>query len=77
MLRIILSHLQTLGICCLPAEDPDMPPPQATVFASFILIYFVKGYKWPADGRVKVQNLSSRRIVEGVVESADVIRITP
>lgn len=31
----------------------------------------------PAAGRVKVQNLSSRRIVEGVVESADVIRITP
>jgi flagellar basal body P-ring formation protein FlgA len=31
----------------------------------------------PAEGRVKVQNMSSRRIVEGVVESADVIRITP
>lgn len=31
----------------------------------------------PAAGRVKVQNLTSRRIVEGVVESADVIRITP
>ena len=31
----------------------------------------------PAAGRVKVQNLSSRRIVEGVVETADVIRITP
>lgn len=31
----------------------------------------------PAEGRVKVQNLSSRRIVEGVVETADVIRITP
>ena len=31
----------------------------------------------PAAGRVKVQNLSSNRIVEGVVETADVIRITP
>jgi flagella basal body P-ring formation protein FlgA len=31
----------------------------------------------PAAGRVKVQNLSSSRIVEGVVESPDVIRITP
>lgn len=31
----------------------------------------------PVAGRVKVQNLSSNRIVEGVVESADVIRITP
>ena len=30
-----------------------------------------------AAGRVKVQNLSSRRIVEGIVETADVIRITP
>jgi len=28
-------------------------------------------------GRVKVQNISSNRIVEGVVESPDVIRITP
>jgi flagella basal body P-ring formation protein FlgA len=27
--------------------------------------------------RVRVENLSSRRIVEGVVESADVVRITP
>ena len=31
----------------------------------------------PALGRVKAQNLSSGRIVEGVVETADVIRITP
>ena len=31
----------------------------------------------PAEGRVKAQNLSSGRIVEGFVESADVIRITP
>jgi flagella basal body P-ring formation protein FlgA len=31
----------------------------------------------PALGRVKAQNLSSGRIVEGVVESPDVIRITP
>ncbi len=31
----------------------------------------------PAAGRVKAQNLSSGRIVEGIVESADVIRITP
>ena len=31
----------------------------------------------PAAGRVKVQNLSSNRVVEGVVETADVIRITP
>jgi flagellar basal body P-ring formation protein FlgA len=31
----------------------------------------------PAEGRVKAQNLSSGRIVEGIVESADVIRITP
>jgi flagella basal body P-ring formation protein FlgA len=31
----------------------------------------------PAAGRVKAQNLSSGRIVEGVVETADVIRITP
>lgn len=31
----------------------------------------------PASGRVKVQNLSSRRVVEGIVETADVIRITP
>ena len=31
----------------------------------------------PAAGRVKAQNLSSGRIVEGFVESADVIRITP
>lgn len=31
----------------------------------------------PAAGRVRVQNLSSNRIVEGVVETADVIRITP
>jgi flagella basal body P-ring formation protein FlgA len=31
----------------------------------------------PASGRVKAQNLSSGRIVEGVVETADVIRITP
>lgn len=31
----------------------------------------------PAAGRVKVQNMVSKRIVEGVVESADVIRITP
>jgi flagella basal body P-ring formation protein FlgA len=30
-----------------------------------------------AAGRVKVQNLASKRIVEGVVESSDVIRITP
>jgi flagella basal body P-ring formation protein FlgA len=30
-----------------------------------------------AAGRVKVQNISSNRIVEGVVETADVIRITP
>ncbi len=30
-----------------------------------------------AAGRVRVQNISSNRIVEGVVESADVIRITP
>ncbi|HVY82358.1 MAG TPA: flagellar basal body P-ring formation chaperone FlgA [Steroidobacteraceae bacterium] len=30
-----------------------------------------------AQGRVKVQNTSSNRIVEGVVESPDVIRITP
>lgn len=30
-----------------------------------------------AQGRVKVQNISSNRIVEGVVESPDVIRITP
>ena len=31
----------------------------------------------PVLGRVKAQNLSSGRIVEGVVETADVIRITP
>lgn len=31
----------------------------------------------PAAGRVKAQNLSSGRIVEGIVESADVIRVTP
>ena len=31
----------------------------------------------PVEGRVKAQNLSSGRIVEGIVESADVIRITP
>ena len=31
----------------------------------------------PSAGRVKVQNISSSRIVEGVVESSDVIRITP
>jgi flagellar basal body P-ring formation protein FlgA len=31
----------------------------------------------PAGGRAKVQNISSRRIVEGVVETADVIRISP
>jgi flagellar basal body P-ring formation protein FlgA len=31
----------------------------------------------PAAGRVKAQNLASGRIVEGVVETADVIRITP
>jgi flagellar basal body P-ring formation protein FlgA len=31
----------------------------------------------PAAGRVKVQNLSSGRIVEGIVESADVIRVSP
>jgi flagellar basal body P-ring formation protein FlgA len=31
----------------------------------------------PAGGRAKVQNISSRRIVEGVVETADVIRIAP
>jgi flagella basal body P-ring formation protein FlgA len=31
----------------------------------------------PAAGRVKARNLSSGRIVEGVVETADVIRITP
>ena len=31
----------------------------------------------PVAGRVKAQNLSSGRIVEGFVESADVIRITP
>jgi flagella basal body P-ring formation protein FlgA len=31
----------------------------------------------PAAGRIKAQNLSSGRIVEGFVESADVIRITP
>ncbi len=31
----------------------------------------------PVAGRVKAQNLSSGRIVEGVVETADVIRITP
>jgi flagella basal body P-ring formation protein FlgA len=31
----------------------------------------------PVSGRVKAQNLSSGRIVEGVVETADVIRITP
>jgi flagella basal body P-ring formation protein FlgA len=30
-----------------------------------------------ARGRVRVQNISSNRIVEGVVESPDVIRITP
>jgi flagellar basal body P-ring formation protein FlgA len=30
-----------------------------------------------AQGRVKVQNISSNRIVEGVVVSPDVIRITP
>jgi flagella basal body P-ring formation protein FlgA len=30
-----------------------------------------------AGGRAKVQNISSRRIVEGIVETADVIRITP
>lgn len=31
----------------------------------------------PVAGRVKAQNLSSGRIVEGIVESADVIRVTP
>jgi flagella basal body P-ring formation protein FlgA len=31
----------------------------------------------PASGRVKVQNLNTLRIVEGVVESADVIRVSP
>jgi flagella basal body P-ring formation protein FlgA len=31
----------------------------------------------PVAGRIKAQNLSSGRIVEGVVETADVIRITP
>lgn len=31
----------------------------------------------PAGGRAKVQNISSRRIVEGVVETANVIRISP
>jgi flagella basal body P-ring formation protein FlgA len=31
----------------------------------------------PAGGRAKVQNISSQRIVEGVVETADVIRISP
>jgi flagella basal body P-ring formation protein FlgA len=31
----------------------------------------------PAAGRVKAQNLCSGRIVEGIVESPDVIRITP
>jgi flagellar basal body P-ring formation protein FlgA len=31
----------------------------------------------PAAGRVKAQNLSSGRIVEGIVESADVIRVSP
>ena len=31
----------------------------------------------PVSGRIKAQNLSSGRIVEGVVETADVIRITP
>jgi len=30
-----------------------------------------------AAGRVRVQNLSSQKVVEGVVESADVIRVTP
>jgi flagella basal body P-ring formation protein FlgA len=30
-----------------------------------------------ARGRVKVQNITSNRIVEGVVETPDVIRITP
>jgi flagella basal body P-ring formation protein FlgA len=30
-----------------------------------------------ADGRVKVQNLNSLRVVEGVVVSADVIRVSP
>jgi flagella basal body P-ring formation protein FlgA len=30
-----------------------------------------------ADTRVRVQNLSSQRIVEGVVESADVVRVLP
>lgn len=30
-----------------------------------------------AQGRVKVQNLNSMRVVEGVVESADVIRVSP
>ena len=31
----------------------------------------------PMGGRAKVQNISSGRIVEGVVETADVIRISP
>lgn len=31
----------------------------------------------PAAGRVKAQNLSSGRIVEGIVESPDVIRVSP
>ena len=31
----------------------------------------------PAAGRVRAQNLSSGRIVEGIVESADVIRVSP
>lgn len=31
----------------------------------------------PAAGRIKAQNLSSGRIVEGIVESADVIRVSP
>ncbi len=30
-----------------------------------------------ADSRIKVQNLNSLRVVEGVVESADVIRVSP
>jgi flagella basal body P-ring formation protein FlgA len=30
-----------------------------------------------AAGRVRVQNLATQRVVEGVVESADVIRVTP
>jgi flagella basal body P-ring formation protein FlgA len=30
-----------------------------------------------AAGRIKVQNLNSLRVVEGVVESADVIRVSP